>query len=638
MVKKMLSIIMVMFATVSFASRDGLVQYYSADQADASLAHILWSPVDQIGEPGMLKAINTGSFPDYYVHENGGGYEFSYILNPDDATQDGGSAIDLGDTFIPGALDDFSVEMWVRPDVIPAGNHQQTLWTTQAESSRGFRLYIFDWDASTGQFRVALEARDTLGTIQGQYANTSDSLYDFDQWHQIVAVYDANAVGDGEQFVMKIYVDGQLDSDTNVFGAYLDDLQVYHKAALGCNYISSSALGYSAANNRMYYGGGMALVRIYNKTLDDAQVAFNYDEDKAWIIDNLPYDPLVDPIYDPNVPVHDDLGLVIELDGRTPGNNPDPSVVWDSLVGGPGRLYDIAAADGIWPQYITGGGYEFSYVIPNPSNPTIDNAGGVIIIDDPYVPDWDDDVTIEVWFRNDEVPPLTNDQQVLFSTQSSGANGMRLAFTDTNHNGKYNYYFENRDNTGSKVNWRISSADSYTSVGQWHQLVTVYDARAYSNGVAPMISMYLDGVMIVSPYCTDGYIIPSDFNFLRSDAVMALGSCYPLNRTNYTAQGYRQYFKGGIALARVYSRVLSDVEIENNYELDRPWITDVDPYDETLADFSKVPDLAKCDLDDSRVINLVDFSIFAGGQDVDGNGQVNIDDLIMLASYWLDKF
>lgn len=555
----------------------GLVQYYSANQTD-ELAHLMWSPAEGIGNSGVLRALNGGPKPAYYVKENAGGYEFDYVLDP---SGDSGGAVDLGGKFIPGYYDDFTVELWVRPDGVPVENWQQALWSTQAESSRGFRLYIHDTATpQNGTFQIGLEARDNNGTIQGQNRRNSTLRYTYGQWYQIVAVYDANSIGDGRAD-MRLYVNGELASSTGAFGDYLDDLKMYNRAALGCNYVDSA--NYTALNNKMYFEGGMALARIYNIALSADQVDFNYNRDKGWIIDELPYDPAVDPVYAPSEHFEIKNGLVSKYYGYDAG--PVPHLAWKAQLGAAGGTTNVNpnSPTDLTPRYIPavdGGGYEFNYELG--ATDTLDN-GGYINLGNNYVADWDENITVEVWFRNDEIPPKVttefpnnNQQQTIWSTQTTSPNGMRFAISNTADPASvYRLRFENRDNTGSTVQWAVESANNQTSVGVWRQAVCVYEAKAHSDGIRPVMSLYIDGQLLARN--TNVAAPPTDFNFLSSRTTLALGCNFPRS-TNYRARDNKGYFKGGIALARVYNRPLSEIEILENYNHDKGWIKGTAPY------------------------------------------------------------
>ena len=243
---------------------------------------------------GLLSQEGTGgSKPAYYCHLNGGGYDFSYALDMLSHSRDSGSIIDLGIDFLPDYDDSFTVEVWFRADGCPAENHQQVLWSTQSLNANGMRLFVYDWNGASGKFGVGFEARDHFGSGQVQWYsadNNGGAMYNYGQWMQCVAVYSAGAAGAGRPN-MKIYTNGQLKIDVNQTLAVPSDINFVDasaRASLGARGIAGDTRFY-ALNDRMYFDGGIALVRVYSKALTNTEITNNYNSDAQWIVTNNPY-------------------------------------------------------------------------------------------------------------------------------------------------------------------------------------------------------------------------------------------------------------------------------------------------------------------------------------------------------------
>lgn len=283
---------------VSSEVSNGLVQKYDARYPGAE-AHHIWAPVDGYGQDGVLSAVGVGSLiPQYIPAAGGGGYEFRYTLDPLNSANDTGGAINLGNTFIPDYDEDYTVEVWFRADGAPAENHQQTLWNTQSQSANGMRLFIRDWDGANNVFGFTLEARDNTGEKATWRRQSTSSSYQFGKWYQVAGVYHGVTGGKPQ---MELYMNGvDVSGSISMNDPVPSDPQFMGNcAALGCNYLNST--NYTALNNKMYFDGGIALVRIYNRALSSAEIADNFNHDKGWITDPAggPYNPLSPPYAGP---------------------------------------------------------------------------------------------------------------------------------------------------------------------------------------------------------------------------------------------------------------------------------------------------------------------------------------------------
>ncbi len=285
----------------AYETTNGLVQKFDGRYPGRFLVSE-WSSKVQSHERARLFGVGfNGSQPQYHCHTNGGGYDFGYTLDALDHNNDSGSIIDLGKDFLPDYDDDFAIEVWFRADGCPADNQQQVLWGTQSLGANGMRLYIYDWNGASGKFGIGFEARDnTNGKVKWYIADENGGdKYDYGQWMQVVAVYDAGAAGSGIPN-MKIYTNGELKRDVDHTSAVPADTDFVDttrgaSAVLGARGIPED-VSFVAKDNRQYFDGGIALVRVYNKCLTANEIINNFNYDSGWIVFSQPYIS-TDPVY-----------------------------------------------------------------------------------------------------------------------------------------------------------------------------------------------------------------------------------------------------------------------------------------------------------------------------------------------------
>ncbi len=560
----------------------GIRQVYDGRDA-GEIPHIFWTAQDGYGQDAIINGEGPGSDkPIYYPVEGGGGYDFSYTLDALDHNSDSGSIVDLGQEFLPDYDDDFSVEVWFRADGCPAGNQQQVLWSTQSLAGNGMRLYIYDWSGASGKFGITLEARDNTGS-KVQWATSDENggdKYDYGQWMQVVAVYDAGAAGSGIPN-MKIYTNGELKRDvdhTSAVPADTDFVDTVRGASsvLGARGVPND-IRFAANNDREYFDGGIALVQIFEKAASSSEILASYNENKLWIIDEAPYDPAVDLPFDGSNGVEIQSGLIFKLDAKSAGDLPHLACV-NEQTGSTGGVESMGPSASLYlPEYyetVNGAGYELDYTT---------DSGGYLDLGN-VLPDYDEPFTVEMWVRPDG---MTSDcmQQALFSSQGLSANGARLAIADWDLDGKYSIVYEMRDNVGSKVNWNAwdENKDEYNvsqfyDVGEWIQIVAVYTPDATGLGW-PNIRIYTNGELKLNKDCVS--TLPTDYDFVEFGGQGQIGSRGKQSDTN-TSSTNRHYFNGGFALIRMYEKVLSGAEVQSNYDYNKNEIIVNLPYDPSV--------------------------------------------------------
>ena len=243
-------------------------------------------------------------------------------------------------------------------------------------------------------------------------------------------------------------------------------------------------------------------------------------------------------------------GLVLYLNAADPG--PDPFTTWRPAAGGPqdelagylhgfGQMHrpylksEAVSAGHLWHYRIdadsTGGGQ-------------IGGLGRDVLFD------YDQSFTIEAWIRAEVCPEPVNGRGTVFSDKS-GTTGYRFGVRNDASGG---YYMEMvmRDSTGP-VQTVFRGIGAQGSVfGTWHHVMVTYQGRT---GDGPVMTFYKDGAL--SGSYTGTYEDPGNPDFIPSFESAAIGA------KTFGTGGYN--FNGDIAKVRVYNRVLSGEEVQQNY-------------------------------------------------------------------------
>ena len=207
-------------------------------------------------------------------------------------------------------------------------------------------------------------------------------------------------------------------------------------------------------------------------------------------------------------------GLVLNLDAGFAGSYPTTGTTWYDLSG---NTNNGTLVNG--PTYSSDGGG------------SIDFDGSNDLVNGPINVTWfsNSSFTIESWFKFDSSPPT---EQLWFSANQSppGATQQDIHLRVSRGNGlRFGFYSNDLDASG------------VVSHSNWYQVVCWYD---YSNDNS---KIYVNGSEVVSG--NQGPYTPANAQ---------IGIGYWINRN-------QQYFKGNIAITRIYNRAITSDEVLQNY-------------------------------------------------------------------------
>jgi len=175
-----------------------------------------------------------------------------YILNLDGVDD----YVDLGD-ILDFESESFTVEIWFKSSA--SGIYQDLVNKRRTGSAEaGYRILLrSDTD------RIVIEFNDGSGTV-GAYGQA----YNDGEWHQIVAVYDR---GD----MIKLYVDNSLEAQADISNK-IGEVDTDCPLTLG-----------SETGTRMFLNGSLSSVRMYNRTLSENEISWNYANPYNPVTSNL---------------------------------------------------------------------------------------------------------------------------------------------------------------------------------------------------------------------------------------------------------------------------------------------------------------------------------------------------------------
>jgi len=146
-------------------------------------------------------------------------------------------------------LDVFSRELWIYPTIVDAS--VRTI--LGGMNGEGTDITI------TGANKIAARIRATANQNRG---NTTAVV---NTWYHVISAYDKNAGANNQN----LYINGALDNDDTNTG----DLSVGPLAL---------TMGTYSGKDSQWYGGGIALVRLWTRALNPFEVLNNYNRDKHW--------------------------------------------------------------------------------------------------------------------------------------------------------------------------------------------------------------------------------------------------------------------------------------------------------------------------------------------------------------------
>jgi len=157
-------------------------------------------------------------------------------------------------------------EIWVKPDRTTLGDiGNETLWESGGNTSGGQLIFR---DAGTGvnlRFRTRYGNQNTSNTTVVASLTDDDLLNDF---MQIVGVVDP--AGGTEQ--MRLYVNGQKVGSSTNYKAWQDGTDGSGLAK------TNGALGGSSTGDGGLFDGDVALLRLYDEPMSDAEVLATWNE------------------------------------------------------------------------------------------------------------------------------------------------------------------------------------------------------------------------------------------------------------------------------------------------------------------------------------------------------------------------
>jgi len=156
---------------------------------------------------------------------------------------------------ITGAI---TIEAWIKTTQITRGEI-----VSKYDAHWGERSYVFDIGYS-GAGKLALSISSTKNPYTG-FSMPSNITVNDGKWHHVVAVFDPAGV------YAKIFVDG-IDRSGTMSGLLQSSIAVSARnLAIGAGYAAS------ATPNAYFFDGLIDEVRIWNKALDEGEIAYNYN-------------------------------------------------------------------------------------------------------------------------------------------------------------------------------------------------------------------------------------------------------------------------------------------------------------------------------------------------------------------------
>jgi hypothetical protein len=254
------------------------------------------------------------------------------------------------------------------------------------------------------------------------------------------------------------------------------------------------------------FNGRFGIMRVYNKSLTDAEVLSNYNSTLSTIV-NLTTD-----------------GLVLYYDPSSVSSYPGSGTTITDLSGNSrnGTMSNIS--------------YTSPYFTYNGSSSQISVADNALL--EPGSGDW----TVEVWVNQ----AVAGNDVVLgkFNAGGLSANvGYSIRTTGTS------FYAQYGSGAGSGATLIQNSTIYSKTINTWHQIVYVF-----TNVAANTFQTFVNGNSI-------GSVGHSLASILKTSTNLYIGS--------YNGGEYAQWFDGKIGITRLYNRALTSTEVLNNYNVDK---------------------------------------------------------------------
>ncbi len=241
--------------------------YLNANAPGGDSANV-WEPVT--GSGGTLYKAGAVSNPVLQIENGRSYYHF------DNAPQSGGGVKEFSTEMNFNYDSDFTIEAWIRPQKSQGTAGRMSVFGNQLQNGCGYRLTARE--GADSKFLIEFEMRDNAGTgeEEAQYDVRSKAVADMNTWCHIVAVSDGTA----EQVPnMKIYI--------NTIGQEIDDYRSIWVPPTGKRdfimdgqvpVIGMRGAGTASLDDdtKYWFGGDIAMVRVYNKALTAAEIVDAY--------------------------------------------------------------------------------------------------------------------------------------------------------------------------------------------------------------------------------------------------------------------------------------------------------------------------------------------------------------------------
>jgi hypothetical protein len=378
---------------------NGLAFYADARAAGSNPAQVFQALV---GTSGTLYDLNaSGNMPVYtvdgdtFTHRVGGVdsavtlsyYQFSFT---DDV---GGGMIDFGPNQMFNFDQDYTYEVLYKPSAPPVGQSagRSQVFGTMMNSQTGNAIR---WrqradDLILGRGISEFDERDNVGTQRGRFSMSNGARWDPNTWLHVVVTHVAGDPLTDTAPVLKIYTTG-LDSFGTFMGpAFNDPNEVQQgNTTLAAwwgdefdfvnqpnNTLSMGATDMPTNGNftselRMYFGGRIAMARIYDRVLNEAEVIQNYESLSTV---PTPPGPLVGDLDGDGFVGIADLNIVLGAwNQNVPPANPAADTSGDGFVG----IEDLNTVLGNW----NAGTPPANVAVPEPASLALLVSGGLVLL------------------------------------------------------------------------------------------------------------------------------------------------------------------------------------------------------------------------------------------------------------------
>lgn len=451
----------------------------------------------------------------------------------------------------------FTVEMWIQAAGNPASGMKEYLFGTR-NLSTGFHIGTRFNDPAGSAYMFESSFTANNGTKLG--GPSFESAAHVGEWTHVVYAVEGAEAALG-QYAWYINGAANRSGTFNCYGNCSvpftgDFVPRGDTAAVGAEgYFNKSTYD---ASSRGYFRGKIAKLCIYDYAMDASEIAQRHAAGLP--LTSLPADTGPDYVTE---------GLIFYLDADNPGHRlwKEWSTTWNGSVSS-GDLVRVHETNGSIPVFHC-----------EPTGPwyfTFDPvAGGGSQVARLGIPsdtfDADRDFTVELRMRA-HGDPVSGNKEFLFGTITDDTfkgTGFYMGTRWDNAEGPTvsTYRFESMLSDADQEALLVRSSD-YDAAGkdEWVHVMYVF---AGSGPGRPQAQWYINGSASgpgTAMSCTGECIEPleSNYDYVPDGDTAAIGTRESISGTAYDP-AIRGYFRGDIALCRVYNRALSADEVNQNY-------------------------------------------------------------------------